>query len=163
MALHTSPRQRPGQWIRSLRSKTGCIKRGGRLRRLPVVPSDAPSANRTVHGGAGVASASLYSQPFLCLNTSLAAFISPNMRKAGLERRDGSGILIPFNMFVLRILSFFNLLTDRTHASFIRTLNISRLLVRILPKPATICAIETLPSVHMCTIGTFFTGRSLLT
>lgn len=29
--------QRPGQWIRSLRSKTGCIKRGGRLRRPSAV------------------------------------------------------------------------------------------------------------------------------
>lgn len=56
--------QRPGQWIRSLRSKTGCIKRGGRLRRLPVVLLRRPHRGRTVHGGAGVAPASLRSQPF---------------------------------------------------------------------------------------------------
>lgn len=56
--------QRPGQWIRSLRSKTGCIKRGGRLRRLPVVLLRRPLRGRTVHGGAGVAPASLRSQPF---------------------------------------------------------------------------------------------------
>jgi len=57
-------------WIRSLRSKTGCIKRGGRLRRPPtirlhlLVHHRRSLCDRAVHGGAGVAPASLYLQPF---------------------------------------------------------------------------------------------------
>lgn len=57
--------QRPGKWIRSLRSKTGCIKRGERLRRPPAVLRRRPLCGHAVHGGAGVAPASLYSQPFV--------------------------------------------------------------------------------------------------
>lgn len=60
--------QKSEQWIRSLQSKTGCIKRGGRLRQ--PFSSDAPSATALClckereGGGAGVAPASLYTQAF---------------------------------------------------------------------------------------------------